>query len=44
MRKIYLAPAVQMNGSVVQETRMATGSGIEPTGFQKVGGSIGFDL
>lgn len=44
MKKTYLAPAVQMNGNVVRETRIASGGLVEPSGFQKVEGSIGFNL
>ena len=44
MKKTYLAPAVQMNGSVVRETRAEVGGENEPSGFQKIEGSIGFNL
>jgi hypothetical protein len=44
MKKTYLTPTVQMNGSVVRETRSDTGGENEPSGFQKVEGSIGFNL
>ncbi len=44
MRKTYLAPAVQLNGSVVRETRNASVGQNEPIGFLKVEGSIGFNL
>ena len=44
MKKTYLAPAVQMNGSVVRETQSRVGGQAEPLGFQKIEGSIGFNL
>jgi hypothetical protein len=44
MKKTYLAPALQMSGTVVRETRLASGGRNEPQGFQKVEGSIGFNL
>jgi hypothetical protein len=44
MKKTYLAPAVQVNGSVVRETQASSGGPNEPQGFEKVEGSIGFNL
>jgi hypothetical protein len=44
MKKIYSTPAVQMNGSVVSETRISVGGRNEPAGFNRVEGSIGFNL
>lgn len=44
MKKIYATPAVLMNGSVVSETRDTVGGQNEPSGFQKIEGSVGFNL
>jgi hypothetical protein len=44
MKKTYLAPAVQMSGDVVHETKNFVGGRVEPAGFQKIEGSIGFNL
>jgi hypothetical protein len=44
MKKTYAAPAILMNGSVVHETRNQISGPLEPVGFQKKAGSIGFNL
>lgn len=44
MKKTYTAPAVVLNGSVVRETMSATSGGLEPDGFNKGAGNIGFNL
>lgn len=44
MKKTYSTPALQTNGSVVGETRISSGGQNEPVGFQKIEGSVGFNL
>jgi hypothetical protein len=44
MKKTYEAPAMITIGSVVEETRDDVSGMIEPSGFQKAAGSVGFNL
>lgn len=44
MKKTYFTPAVQMNGSVVGETRLASQGQTEFVGFRRIQGSLGFNL
>lgn len=44
MKKTYDTPAIIMNGNVVRETRDDGGGPLEPAGFCKQAGTIGFNL
>lgn len=44
MKKTYTTPAVLLGGSVIRETRSASTGAAEPDGFNKNGGSVGFNL
>ena len=44
MKKTYITPTVLLNGNVMSETRDTSGGQNEPAGFQKVEGSVGFNL
>jgi hypothetical protein len=44
MKKTYTTPAVLMDGSVIRETMGGTTGAAEPDGFNKNGGSVGFNL
>jgi hypothetical protein len=44
MKQTYTTPVINASGSVVETTRNSTQGLIEPAGFQKRSGAVGFNL
>jgi hypothetical protein len=44
MKKFYLTPTLMTSGTVVAETMGGSTGSAEPDGFNKSGGSVGFNL
>lgn len=44
MKKPYTSPVIVTNGNVVTDTRNSVSGNIEPVGFLRNSGSVGFNL